>query len=99
MPPGTGLQAAQSGEGTHVRKVLFWMHLAAGVTAGIIIFIMCVTGAALAFEKQINACLERSDARVVHPAPNSVRLPMETLLAKVNDQKPGSPSAITVHSG
>ena len=82
-----------------MRKVLFWMHLAAGVTAGIVILIMCVTGAALAFEKQINAWLERSDARVVHQAQGSARLPMGVLLAKVNDQKPGSPSAITVRSG
>jgi uncharacterized iron-regulated membrane protein len=87
-----------------VRKVLFWMHLTAGVTCGIVILIMCVTGTALAFEKQINAWLERSDARVVHPEQGSARLPLETLLAKVNeqkrnDQKPASPSAITVRSG
>ena len=86
-------------KGTHVRKVLFWMHLTAGVTCGIVILIMCVTGTALAFEKQINAWLERSDARVVHAAQGSARLPLETLLAKVKDQKPGAPSAITVRSG
>jgi uncharacterized iron-regulated membrane protein len=60
---------------------------------------MCVTGTALAFEKQINAWLERSDARVVPAAQGSARLPLETLLAKVKDQKPGSPSAITIRSG
>jgi uncharacterized iron-regulated membrane protein len=75
------------------------MHLATGVTCGIVILIMCVTGTALAFEKQINAWLERSDARVVHPAQGSARLPLETLLARVKDQKQGSPSAITVRSG
>ena len=87
-----------------MRKVLFWMHLTAGVVCGAVILIMCVTGTALAFEKQINAWLERSDTRVVHAAQGSVRLPLETLLAKVseqrrNDQKPGTPSAITVRSG
>ena len=51
-----------------MRKVLFWMHLTAGVVCGIVILIMCVTGASLAFEKQINAWLERSDARVVPAA-------------------------------
>ena len=45
-----------------MRKVLFWMHLTTGVVCGIVILIMCVTGASLAFEKQINAWLERSDA-------------------------------------
>jgi uncharacterized iron-regulated membrane protein len=82
-----------------VRKALFWMHLTTGVACGIVILIMCVTGTALAFEKQINAWLERSPARVVHPTEGATRLPLEALLAKVRDQKPGSPSAITVRSG
>ena len=88
-----------SGKGTHVRKVLFWMHLTTGVVCGIVILIMCVTGASLAFEKQINAWLERSDTRVVSATQGSARLPLETLLAKVKEQKQGSPSAITVRSG
>jgi len=86
-------------KGTHVRKVLFWMHLTAGVTCGIVILIMCGTGAALAFEKQINAWLERNDARIVITAQGSARLPLEALLAKVQEQKPGSASAIKVRSG
>jgi len=28
-----------------IRKVVFWLHLTAGVLAGIFIFVMCVTGA------------------------------------------------------
>lgn len=75
------------------------MHLTTGVVCGIVILIMCVTGVSLAFEKQINAWLERSDSRVVPAVQGSARLPLETLLAKVKDQKPGSPSAITVRSG
>jgi len=75
------------------------MHLTAGVTCGIVILIMCVTGTALAFEKQINAWLERSDTRIISTAQGSARLPFETMLAKVNEQKRGSPSAITVRSG
>ncbi|HTM48508.1 MAG TPA: PepSY-associated TM helix domain-containing protein [Bryobacteraceae bacterium] len=75
------------------------MHLTAGVTCGIVILIMCVTGVALTYEKQINAWLERSDARLVPAAQGSARLPLETLLAKVKEQKSGSPSAITVRSG
>jgi uncharacterized iron-regulated membrane protein len=75
------------------------MHLTTGVVCGIVILIMCLTGAALAFEKQINAWLERTDARTVPSTQGSARLPLETLLAKVKEQKPGSPSAITVRSG
>ncbi|HEX6096788.1 MAG TPA: PepSY-associated TM helix domain-containing protein [Thermoanaerobaculia bacterium] len=36
-----------------MRKVLFWLHLAAGVAAGVVILVMSVTGVLLAFEKQI----------------------------------------------
>jgi len=82
-----------------VRKVLFWMHLTAGVTCGIVILIMCVTGLALTYEKQINAWLERSDARLVPATQGSARLPLETLLAKVKEQRSDSLSAITVRSG
>src|ERR1051326_4824893 len=35
------------------RRILFWIHLSAGVVAGIVIFIMSVTGVLLAYEKQI----------------------------------------------
>ena len=34
------------------RKIIFWLHLIAGVVAGVIILIMSVTGVAIAFEKQ-----------------------------------------------
>lgn len=36
-----------------LRRILFWIHLSAGVVAGIVIFIMSVTGVILAYEKQI----------------------------------------------
>src|SRR5215212_303454 len=35
------------------RKVIFWCHLAAGVTAGIVILIMSVTGVLLTYERQV----------------------------------------------
>ena len=38
-----------------LRKFLFWCHLAAGVSAGIVIFIMSVTGVLLTYERQIIA--------------------------------------------
>ena len=37
------------------RTILFWMHLVSGLVAGIIIGIMSLTGAALAFEPQLDA--------------------------------------------
>jgi len=35
------------------RKVIFWCHLIAGVTAGIVILIMSVTGVLLTYERQV----------------------------------------------
>ena len=35
------------------RRFFFWIHLVAGVTAGLVIFVLSVTGAALALKPQI----------------------------------------------
>jgi uncharacterized iron-regulated membrane protein len=81
-----------------MRKVLFWLHLTAGVTAGIVILIMCVTGVALTYERQINAWLERPDVKV-SPVSGASKLPLESLIAKVKEPQTGSPSAVTLHPG
>jgi uncharacterized iron-regulated membrane protein len=77
------------------RKTIFWLHLIAGVVAGAIILVMCVTGAAIAFEKEAIAAAEKSVAKVTPPA-DATRLPLEELLAKVAEAKPGAPSGVTV---
>ncbi len=35
------------------RRIFFWMHLCAGVTAGLVILVMSVTGILLGYERQI----------------------------------------------
>ena len=74
---------------TRFRTVLFWMHLTAGSLAGIVVLVMCVTGVALAYEKQM---LEWADRRS-WSAPllaDASQLPPETLLAKVRQARPGA---------
>ena len=44
------------------RQTVFWIHLVAGLISGLVIAIMCFTGTALAFEKELVAFAER-DAR------------------------------------
>lgn len=79
-----------------VRSVLFWLHLAAGLVAGLVIGVMCFTGAALAFEKQIVAWAERDARRVEAPAA-AARLPLEELSRRVRAAQPEArPTAITV---
>ena len=80
------------------RTVLFWMHLACGAAAGVVILIMCVTGVALTYEKQM---LEWADRRAwTAPSPAGARpLSPETLLAKVVEAQPGAaPIGVTLRA-
>ena len=81
------------------RKIIFWLHLIAGTVAGIVILIMSVTGALLAFQPQIEWFAER-EARVVQtPAADANRLDAASLLGKVLAQKPElKPSGITIYA-
>ena len=80
------------------RTVLFWMHLACGVLAGVVVLIMSVTGVALTYEKQM---LEWSD-RSAWTAPlssDASALPPETLLAQVIAAQPGAaPTGLTLRA-
>lgn len=79
------------------RKTIFWLHLIAGVVAGISIFIMCLTGVALAFEKDLVAWAERDARRVAAPATDSGRLTLAELTARVQAVEPGAkPVALTI---
>lgn len=80
------------------RKIIFWLHLLAGVIAGVVILVMCVTGVALVFEKEIVAWSERDIRRITPPA-DGQRLPLDELLARIREQQPsGRPSGVTIHS-
>lgn len=81
------------------RKVIFWLHLAAGVLAGIFIFVMCVTGALLSFESNILEYAEREMRVVEVPSESQNRLPVQELVAKVLAEKPNAkPSNITLQT-
>lgn len=78
-----------------IRKIFFWLHLWAGVTVGLFIFIMAITGVVLAFERQIIALVDR-DIRSV-TVPNDVQ-PRSTndLLDAVRRAGMGDPTSISV---
>jgi uncharacterized iron-regulated membrane protein len=81
-----------------VRKLLFWAHLCAGVSAGLVIFTMSLTGVLLTYERQL---IEWSDRhyRSVPPDDAAPRLPVETLLAEAAAQRPQrTATAITLRS-
>ena len=67
------------------RKIVFWLHLVAGLISGIAIGIMCFTGTALAFEKQIVAWSERDARQISAPAPGQSRLALDELTRRVRE--------------
>jgi uncharacterized iron-regulated membrane protein len=79
-----------------LRKIIFWLHLVAGVVAGSVVFVMSVTGVLLAFERQIIAFVEREVRTVMPPASGAPRLGLEALMAKARAAVPeGMPSGVT----
>ena len=80
-----------------LRKFFFWLHLATGVTAGLLILVMAATGVVLSFERQITDFVDR-DLRSV-TVPNEARpRPTNDLLEAVRRASVGTPTAITVRN-
>ncbi len=80
-----------------MRRVLFWMHLSAGVLAGALILFFSVTGALLAYERQI---VHAADKRFYQPdfaANNVPRLPLDDALAHAMQTLPAPPEMVTVY--
>lgn len=79
-----------------LRTLFFWLHLACGVLAGVVILVMSVTGVLLTYQRQIQAW---ADTRGYHVQPSGQRLTIEQLLTKVADARPDlSPTTIVVRS-
>lgn len=81
------------------RKILFWSHLVAGLISGLAIGIMCFTGTALAFEKQLIAWSERDARTIAPPAPNAARLSLEEVQAKLRAAHPDArPATLAIQN-
>jgi uncharacterized iron-regulated membrane protein len=72
-----------------VRKAIFWIHLSAGVVAGLVILLMSVTGVVLTYEKQMLAWNDRT-AAAEPPAPGAPRLGVDELVAAVRSAEPAA---------
>ena len=82
-----------------LRKTVFWLHLLTGITAGLVILVMSVTGVLLTYEKQMIARADRS-VPTPPPSPGAPRLTIEELLAKLEQGAAAgaTPSAITLRA-
>lgn len=79
-----------------MRRLLFWLHLVAGLIAGLVIALLCFTGVVLAFEKQIVAFVARDAATVAIPT-NAAPLPLDELASRARAAQPDARlTAITV---
>jgi uncharacterized iron-regulated membrane protein len=80
-----------------IRKTFFWLHLAAGVVAGVVILIMSFTGVLLAWQRPIihmaESGLRRAPASKVQPTPDP-----EMILSKLSVVRRDLPASLTWHS-
>jgi uncharacterized iron-regulated membrane protein len=70
------------------RSILFWMHLIAGLVAGLSIGIMCFTGTVIAFEDEIVEWSERDARQVVVPPEGAARQSVADLQRKLREAQP-----------
>src|SRR5947207_2226574 len=68
-----------------LRRSLLKLHLWVGLTAGIFLVVIAVSGSALVFENEIDRALNRSTSFVT---PGARPLPIETLIARVQAARP-----------
>ena len=79
------------------RKILFWMHLPAGLIAGAIVMIMCVTGVLLTYERQMVAWADRGYWSEP-PSASATRMPLEALLARTRESLHSLPTTVTIRA-
>jgi len=80
------------------RRWLFWIHLVAGVVAGVVILVMSLTGAFIAFEKQLVAWAEGANRRAEPPNEGTAPLSLQSLVERLRTEQGGPPRAMTIHA-
>lgn len=72
-----------------LRRIVFWIHLLAGLIAGVVIAIMSATGIAIAFEEEILAWIDRDVSRIEAPAtPGAASLSIAELTQRIAAERP-----------
>jgi uncharacterized iron-regulated membrane protein len=74
--------------GSLFNKILFWAHLTCGVSAGLLILLMSVTGVLLTYERQMIDSAARGN--LVAVAAGTPRLSADELAAKAREQVQGN---------
>jgi uncharacterized iron-regulated membrane protein len=77
---------------------VFWSHLILGLTAGLVILIMSVTGVLLTYEKQIVAWVDRSYLNEGSTL-GAPRAPVAEMVAAIQNVSSAAPTTLTFYSG
>ena len=78
-----------------LRKIIFWCHVPVGVTGGLIILIMSVTGELLTYERQITVWADTTGYRVASGSEPAARIALETVIANARAGRSSDPTAVT----
>ena len=80
------------------RRAIFWLHLAVGVTAAIVVLMLAATGVILTYEAQLNRWALR-DYRADPPAGDVAPLRLDELIARVVPERPaGRVASVTLNN-
>lgn len=71
-----------------MKKLLGWLHLWLGIVSGIVVLIVALTGTLLVFEEELEHTFHAKFFYVDTPA-HAVRLPLDQLVATVQEKHPG----------
>jgi uncharacterized iron-regulated membrane protein len=82
-----------------LRRILFWCHLIAGVSAGAVVLVMSVTGVALTYQKQVTEWADSAYWPAAEAGVETPRLPISDLVARASERFPGeAPVSIRFYS-
>jgi uncharacterized iron-regulated membrane protein len=83
--------------GINFRKLVFWMHLSCGVSAGLVVLMMSITGVLLTYERQMMAWADRG--YYSEPADGAARQPLDNIIAAARNYSPDAyPFPVTVYA-
>lgn len=67
---------------SRINNVITWLHLWLGLTSGIIVVVVSVTGCLFAFQTEITNLVHKKELFITPPAAGTATLPMHTLMEK-----------------
>lgn len=77
-----------------LRRIVFWSHLGAGFIAGVVVFVMSVTGVLLTYQRQMTAWADTRGLNGAPPGANAARMAPEALLGRVLQTEKGAPTSV-----